>query len=291
MPGIWEILGWAFYGAIRYVMFWIPLVTPFSVDIGMPSSWWRYNGWSDWEHKDDNKGGPDEHWLNSWFEMVFGEYKRLIIHEAESLVSSARQYILGLIGGIQAGVGSLGGWLQKLDDWIGGYIPDWAGTLSGGLNWLRVHLPEEIRYGWQSWTGLWASIRETVKTWARDRYDWFRGLAQWAAEWATSTGASLAVWRDQVAGWIAAFRADPYGYIVGRLGSAWFWLLGFRDRGREQVLAWLGPDIHNILTFGRDCVVFYYNLWSRGWAELGEFVDDPRAWLMDRLEKATVDRW
>ncbi len=291
MPSIWEILGWAFYGAIRYVLFWIPLVTPFSVDIGIPSSWWRYNGWSDWTHKDDNNGGPDEHWLNSWFEMVFGEYKRLIVSEAKDLVSSARQYLLGLIGGIQAGVGSLGGWLQKIDDWIGGYIPGWAGTLSNGLNWLRVRLPESIRYGWETWTDLWEGIRESVRGWARDRYDWFRNLAQSGWDWVVSTGSGLTAWVNHVSGWIEGFRADPYGYIVGRLGSAWDWLVVFRDRGRDQVLEWLGPDVDKLLTFARDCVDFYYNLWSLGWEELGEFVADPKAWLMDRLETALVNRW
>lgn len=291
MPSIWEILGWLFYGAVRYVMLWIPLVTPFRVDIGIPASWWRYSSWSDWTHKDDNNGGPDEHWLNCWFSMAIGEFKRMIVKEAKVLVSSARQYLLGLIGGIQAGLGSLGGWAQKLDDWIGGYVPGWAGTVSSGLNWLRVRLPEGIRYGWETWSSIWQGIRQTVYDWARARYDGFRAVARQALDWVLGKGQVLCRWRDQVAGWIAAFQADPYGYIVGRLGSAWSWLLGFRARGREQMLAWLGPDIGSLLVFARDCVGFYYNLWSRGWRVLGEIVDDPREWLVDRLEQALIKRW
>lgn len=291
MPSIWEILGWAFYGAIRYVLFWIPLVTPFRVDIGIPASWWRYNGWSDWEHRDDNNGGPDEHWLNSWFEMVIGEFKRLIIHEADEALSAAKRYLLGLIGGVQAGLGSIGGWAQKLDDWIGGYVPGWAGTISGGLNWLRVRLPEAIRYGWDSWAGIFASIRQTVYDWVRARYDAFRDLAHRAWSWVLGDGSLLKRWYDRAAGWIDAFRVNPYGYITGLLGGAWSWLLAFRDRGREIVLGWLGPDMPPLLTFARDCVTFYYNLWALGWRELGEFVSDPLGYLYDRAERILVDRW
>lgn len=291
MPGIWEILSWLLYGAIRYIMLWIPLITPFSVDISIPSSWWRYCGYGDWQHRDNNSGGPDEHWLNCWFSMVIGEFKRLVISEARDLVESARSVLMALIGGVQIGLGSLGSWIQMIQDWIGGYVPDWAETVSGGLNWLRVRLPEAIRYGWNSWSDIWEDIRSSVRDWARDRYDEFRVIARRAWDWALGTGQALARWRDQVAGWIDAFRADPYGYVVGLLGGAWYWLLSFRDRGREQVLDWLGPDIGSLLTFARDCVSFYYGLWSRGWDVLGEIVDDPRAWLVDRLESALADRW
>lgn len=291
MPSIWEILGWVFYGAIRYVLFWIPLVTPFRVDVGIPASWWRYNSWSDWEHKDDNNGGPDEHWLNSWFEMVIGEFKRLVIHEANEALSTAKQYLLGLIGGVQAGLGSIGGWAQKLDDWIGGYVPGWAGTIAGGLNWLKVRLPEAIRFGWQSWSELFAGIRQTVYNWAMDRYDLFRAKAEQALNWIVGDGSLLKRWYDRAAGWIDAFRADPYGFVTGLLGGAWTWLLGFRDRGREIVLGWLGPDWPGLLTFARDCLTFYYNLWSLGWRELGEFVADPLGYLYDRAERILIDRW
>jgi len=65
----------------------------------------------------------------------------------------------------------------------------------------------------------------------------------------------------------------------------------FRWNPKPYVLAWLGPDIGKLLTFARDCVTFYYNLWGSGWRTLGDFVADPLGFLYSRLEQALTDRW
>jgi len=152
-------------------------------------------------------------------------------------------------------------------------------------------LPYGIRAGWQSWSDLWETIKASVRAWAKDRYDAARAWASDSIQWVRSTGDQLRRWRDQVSSWIDQVRHDPYGYITGYLGSSWTWLLGFSARARATVIEWLGPDWPKLVTFSRDCVSFYYNLWSSSWRVLGDFVADPREFLLDRLESALMDRW
>jgi len=288
---IWTLIDWFFYGFVRYVLFWIPLLTPFSVDRHIPWQWWRYNGIYDWWHKNDNNGGPDEHWLQAWFRMVFGEALLTATESAKPYIDALRTWAEAVIGGVQVGMGSLGRWAQKLDDWIGGWVPLWAGSLSGGLLWLRDRLPAAIRYGWQSWGQIWQAIKDDVKDWVRGYVDLFRQMADTALSWTRDTGQRLDQWYRDVSGWLAGVRSAPYEWIAGWLGWTWTWLRGFSVRGRDQVLEWMGPNIGQLLLFGRDCVRFYYQLWAVGWCELGEFVEDPRHYVVDLLERVLVERW
>jgi len=291
MTDLWTLISWFFYGVIRYIVFWIPYVTPPAVNRSIPWQWWAYNSWFDWLHHDNNHGGPDETWIQAWFKMTFGEALRTATETAKPFARAIRDRLLDLVGTVKGAFSSMSGWVDWLDRLIGGYVPGWAGTLTGGLNWLRVRLPEAIRYGWQSWAGLWESIRESVRSWARDRYDWYRNLANDAWNWVTGTGQAIQAWRDRVAGWIGAVRNDPYGAVTCWLGEAWGWLKNFREHPYSIIRSYLGPDIGKLLTFGRDCVTFYYNLWSRGWRTLGDFVADPLGFLYSRLEQVLTDRW
>lgn len=291
MVSLGTLIDWFFYGFIRYVMFWIPFVTPFSVDRSVPGNWWAYSGYSDWLHKDDNDGGPDEHWLQCWFRMVFGEALDTAVESVRPVVRKLEDRVLGWIGGVPGRFPSLAHWIDNLEKLLGRYVPSWAGTVARGLEWLRDRLPVGIRQGWQSWRGLFDNILTDARSWVRGYVDAFREFADLAWGWVRGAGQALDDWRYRVGGWIDSFRNDPRGYVTGLLGGAWDWLAGFRDRGRDQVLEWLGPDIHTLLNFGRECARFYFNLWSLGWRELGEFVGDPRAYLMDRLERALSDRW
>jgi len=285
------ILWWAFYGAIRYVLYWVPLVTPFSVDISPPWQWFRYNDWYDWFHRNDNNGGPDEHWLNSWFEMVIGEFKLLVLEEAKPYVDVIRILVLSLLGGIRAGFVSMGHWVGWLNDAIGDHVPWWSGTIARGLDILRDKLPSAIREGWQDWTQLFDGIRNGIESWVRSRYENARAVAFDAWAWVLDIGRGLREWVDSARGWIDAFKADPAGHVRGWLGSAWTWLVGFYQNGRAVVLGWLGPEWPSLVTFARYALGFYFNLWASGWQTLADIVDDPRAWVSDILERALEDRW
>jgi hypothetical protein len=291
MPGVWTILEWVLYGGIRFVMLWIPGIVPFRVDRPCPTSWWRYNSWSDWNHKDDNRGGPDEHWVNAWFRMVIGEFERLILEEAKPYVDKARDALRSLIGGIRSGFSNMGSWIQWLNDRVGYLLPFWASSLGGGLVWLYDRLPAGIRQGWQSWEQIFENIRSSVRSWVQSVYDEAKGLAFWARDWIRTSGGFVHQWVSDVRTWVDGFRRDPGGYVRSLLGSAWAWLVGFWQNGRGIVLGWLGPDWNRLVTFSQNALTFYYNLWSKGWRILDQIVSDPRAFVADVLEQALEDRW
>lgn len=288
---IGQVVGWWFYGIIRYIVFWIPYVTPPPVDRSIPWQWWRYHGWSDWRHRDDNNGGPDEWWIQCWFDMVYGEALILTQIAAEPYVDSAKAWLRDLIGYIKSGWDSLGSWVDWLERLFGLPLPWWSTTLDRGLRWLRLKFPSSIREGWRTWEQIWDGLKEDVRNWVQATYDFFRDLAQNAWNWVTNTGIAIQAWRDRVAGWIDNFRNDPYGTVTSWLGDTWSWLANFRNYAWSIVRSYLGPNLDKLLTFGRDCCTFYYNLWSIGWRTLGEFCDDPLDYLYRKAEEALIDRW
>lgn len=310
---IWTILEWFFYGIIRYIIFWIPYLTPPAVERGAPWQWWRYNGWSDWQHHDDNNGGPDEHWLQCWFRMIAGEAKLLVIEEAKDIVEVASDVLRGLIGTVRGGYASISEWLSVVSARLGWSLPSWASSAIGGLIWLYLKLPQTIRDGWQSWSDIWESIKYSVRAWARDRYDAFRDWADWAWDWVVDRGQTLWSWRDRIRGlidsfvtdpygfvvgllgaawlWVLSFFNNPYGYVTGLLGAAWGWLLAFRSSPVSWVVSWLGDTWSDLVAFRDGPLTFYYNLWSTSWELISDFVSDPFGFVIDHLEQAIIERW
>jgi len=227
---IWTLVEWFFYGLVRYLLFWIPVVNPFPVDIGIPAQWWSYNSYWDWLHRDNVGGGPDEHWIRCWFKMVWGESKKLVLSEAARYTDIARSWLRDRIGALKVGFSNVGQWVDWLERRIGHYLPSFAPTVTAGLNWLRFKLPVAIRNGWQNWTQWVDAIKSAMGDWVRAVYDYAKGraLASWA--WVVDQGESLRWWIDQVRGFVDALRSDPYGTITGWLGSAWAWLRSLRSR-------------------------------------------------------------
>lgn len=288
---IWTILDWILYGAVRYVMIWIPLVTPFRVDRTVPWQWWRYNSADDWYHAFANNGGPDEHWCARWFGMILEELKLLIVRSAEPYVDVAKAALASLIGSVWTIFPSLGAWLQHVQLQIGLSLPNWAESVSSGLDWLRNKLPAEIRLGFGSWDELWESIKSSVRNWVIARYDQAR---QWADEhqwWIVSVGESLRTWRDSVRDWIQTVRLNPWSWVLSVIGPGLPWLLSFYQNARDWVLSWLGPEWVELVSFRNGPLRFYFDLWSRGWQSLAQLIDDPRSWLEQRLEDLLLDRW
>ena len=288
---IWTILDWILYGLLRFVIFLIPWVKAPEVSRSIPSQWWAYNSWSDWLHYNDDDGHPDEHWCRSWLEMAFGELAKYATDKARPYVDQVKGVLLDVIGYIRGGFSSMGSWVNDLQNRIGTGTLSFASNLRDAASWLYFKLPYGIRGGWQSWDQLWDGIKASVRQWAQDRYDDARSWAWSAIAWVWDNGGRLDRWRDRVAWWIDDVKGDPYGWIASLLGPSWAWLSGFWANARATVIGWLGPEWPKLMTFGRDCASFYYNLWSKGWQSLGEFTDDPRAFVLDRLEQAVLDRW
>jgi len=288
---IWTIVEWFLYGAVRYILYWVPALTPFSVGRPVPWQWFRYNDWWDWGHSDDNNGGPNEHWLNSWFEMCIGELKVLAVEEAKPYVDVAKVFLLGVIGGIRVGHTSMGSWVDLIQRSIGYYVPSWASSIVNGIEIVRNKLPSGIKLAWQTWDDLFETIRSRVRSWARDRYDFAKQRAFGAFDWIINFGDSLRGWRDHVSGWIDHVRNNSYGWVIAVLGGAWSWLVGFYQRPGGVIRGFLGPDWGKMVTFARECIDFYYGLWSRGWRVLGDFTEDPLGSLYVWAEQILTERW
>lgn len=291
MTSLSTIIRWALYGAVRYVLYWIPGFLPPAVGIDTPTAWWSYADSWEWSRAGANNGRPDEIWLNAWFRMTVGELSKGAVATAATFTRNLRDRLRTVIGYIRPAFQSTGEWLSYLQGVIGYIIPTWTSTIGTGLNWLRERLPATIRYGWGTWGDLWETIRSSVRSWARARYDEARQWASNAFDWVVWFGDALQRWRDRVAGWIDNFRANPYGYVAGLLGEGWSWLLGFYSNAREIVIGWLGPNWPRLRTFARDCVRFYYNLWSSGANELSAIVEDPQEWLRDKVERMLLYYW
>jgi hypothetical protein len=291
MPSLWTILDWLFYGLVRYVLYLIPGLRAPVVDRGPPGEWWRYNDYYDWAQATADGGHPALAWIQSWLEMTLGELARYATEKAKPYVDALKVVVFGTIGGIRPGFPSMGGWVQWLQSAIGYLVPAWAGTLGGGLIWLRDRFPSGIRLGFQSWYDIWEEIKSAVRSWAMDRYDAARSWASQSLSWISDVGDRLKDWRDRVAGWIDHVKSNPMGWIEQILGSGIHWLLAFAVSPTSIVLSWLAPDWPRLVTFAQDCLSFYYGLWSSGWQVLADIVADPRRWIMERLESAIMDRW
>lgn len=291
MLSLWTILSWTFYGLVRYVMQWIPLITPFKVYRSIPSQWWAYNSWSDWMHYNDNNGGPDERWCKAWLKMCLGELEKRILKRAKAVVDDVKAFLIRLVGYIRVGFSNLGAWVDFVQRQVGYYLPSWASNISWALGWLRGKLPLAIRYGWQNWDEIWEGIKESVRNWARSMYDSAKSSAFAAWHWVLWTGEAILAWRNRVAGWLDYVRENSYQWIRGRLGSAWDWLVGFRNNPLGWISQWLGDDWRKLVEFKNGPLTFYYNLWSYGWRTLSDFVADPLGFVLSRMEQAVMDRW
>lgn len=288
---LWEFLDWLFYGLVRYVLWWIPVVQPFPVDRSVPRHWWEYNTWTDWYlHLDGNKR-PDEHWCRQWLEMTFGEFKRLVADVADSFTRSVRDALLRLIGYVRSGYASLGQWVDKIEERAGTYLPWFASTLSGGLTFLFNLLPTGIRQQYQSWDDLFRGIRDGAVAIVRNLIDEARRWASEARSWIFTQGQHVYEFYTDVQRFVRDFKNDPRGTITRLLGSAWTFLAAFALSPVGIVLSWLGPDWQGWVTFNAGPAAFLYNLWSTHHDEIARLFSEPREWVMSRLEQAIMDRW
>lgn len=291
MPDLWLILSWLYHGLTQYALYWIPLLNPFPEEEWPPGAWWWSNTWDDWFGHLDGQRRPDEYLIQRWFVMIATEGKRLVLREAREYVDGLYDWLANSIGGIRWDFPSLGAWLGVVEDRIGYALPWWVTTLADAVDWLRDRLPESIREGWKGWDTLFEEIGSGIRDWVALKYDYAKSVAIWARDWITEKGVALDTWWNDAHVWLDWFREDSYAALVGLLGEVWDWVQDFRDHGPDRVRGWLGPDFPRLLTFSRDCVGFYYNLWSIGWSELVDLVTDPRAWVIRRVERALEERW
>ena len=148
-------------------------------------------------------------------------------------------------------------------------MPWWAINLADGVTRLYMWLPSDIRSAATSWYDKLRGWYDAANAWAWGQFqaakDWVANNAPWAIDWINF----LINWYNAVGQWIVNFRNNPYGTIVGWLGSAWN--------------AWIG--IRN------EIVNFHNNVWQPFKADMFAFFDHPMLFLYDKTEDYLCERW
>lgn len=288
---LWIFLEWLFYGLLRYVLVWIPVVKPYPVDRGIPAWWFRYNTWNDWARHLDRDKRPDLYWCQQWLEMCFGEFARMVNHAANSFTERVGQSLQNLIGYIRAGYASLGQWLDSVERRVGAVLPWFAENVGHGLGFLFNLLPAGIRGRYQSWDDLFRGIRDGAVRLVRGLIDEARRWAADSLNWVTNQGRRIYDFYVDCQAFVRRFKNDPYGMLSAWLGQSWTWLVSFAASPVGAVLSWLGPDWRSWVTFNAGPARFLYNLWSAYHDDIAALFADPRGWVYERLEDALTDRW
>lgn len=264
-----DCFGWLIYGVYQWVRYRIPLVNTLPVNFGAPIFWLEAWPGSYWRYGLDSQNRPDSSWIRRWLEAVYEAAQSVVEHFAGQAKLTAISAVRRFVGYVKYGFPTLSDWIDRVYKAVGTVTLSWASSLSEAAQWLRRRLPAAIRYGWRSWTELFDSIVETAKEWARARYEEARTWASTARAWVLSQGQVLLAWYNSAQAWLAVFMSNPVGRVKRWLGSAW----------------------DNLETFARSALPFYYALWTRYAALLGEFLGDPLGFLYDRVEDELVRRW
>jgi hypothetical protein len=176
-------------------------------------------------------------------------------------LSRAKEEVREWIGYVGHGFSRFSDWIESIYCRVGSGMVYWAGSIVNALDRLYGWLPPEIRLALVSWGQLWDQIVQRAKDWVIYTYQLLIAFGTLAWTWVSNTGATLKAWWDQARGTLDAFRADPYGFIVGRLGQSWDRLRWFDSNALDWVLA----------------------LWVNGRGTLSDILADTGGWVYGKL--------
>lgn len=261
---LWYIIQWFWYGFIQWIKFVVPepILSPDPVS-SRPPSWYTevMPEWA-WANCLDANRRPLSCWFENYRDAVFYQFGRWVEECGTWAKEKAQETVRAWIGWGRAGFSNLTDWSWWLERITGGFVPWFASNLADATIWLYRKLPPEIVNAWRSWSEIWNGIEANVRAWAHNTYDTFKNYALQARNWVLDQGNTLKSWWDNTHRWIDDLRDNLAQRVTGVLGSAWIALV----------------------TFQRDCLAFWYNLWSRHGPRLAEFLDDPLMWLYSRAE-------
>jgi len=245
--GFFEVIGIWWHGKWQAVLLAIPLIKPGREGNKAPA-WFRavWPSWV-WAAYLDSDDRPTEQWLYYYDEAS----KRLFQSWLEDLkgraVSDSLYWVAGWTGKPKHGYYTLEQWLEAVWTRATSTLPDWILQLSTAIN----------------------TAYNDLKTWARSRYDAALGQVATLWTWLNTTGSLLSRFYDDTHTWIANFKQNPAGVILGVLGGTW---------GR-------------LVTFDQGALSYFYNLWGSYRQTLADFIADPLGFLYDRAEQYLVNKW
>lgn len=226
---------------------WVWLVEPEQQKHKAPAWFVRvYPSWS-WVIHLDRNDRPTHQWLVNYFHAAKTLGVTWFDRLKNTAVQDAANWVWSWTGGPRHGYPTLADWLEATWTWVQSELPDWIWQVSRAIT--------------TAYNGL--------KDWARTRYDAFRVLAQNGWNWIIGPGSLLSAWYNQVGTWIAEFKANPSGVILGVLGSTWA----------------------RLVTFDQGPLGYYYQIWDSYWEKLDAFLEDPLGYLWNRVEDFLLRKW
>jgi len=264
-----DILRLWWHGKWQRALLFLPLVKPERESRKAPA-WFLvwFASWV-WTQTLDSDDRPTDLWLYYYDFAVEGTWAFWADDLKKTAVNDALWWVAGWTGKPKHGYYTLEQWLDAIRNRVGSWVPGWTSTLAQGLDTLFWKLPESVRGGYSSWEDLWQGIKNSVKDWARARYDATVSLVGDLWYWIAYTGSLLSGWYDNVGIWISEFKQNPSGVILGALGATW---------GR-------------LVTFDQGPLSYYYNLWGTFRQNLSDFLADPLGFVYDRAEAFLVSKW
>jgi hypothetical protein len=279
------------HGMLQRILYEIPLVQPMQEDPDPPPLWlaWAYP--HTWLQLLGSDLRPANGWLVAWNRIVGNAAGQWVDEVGQWAWDGAYYTMEALIGAFPAIYASFSGWITSIAMKLGANLPGWCMSAINGLEELWLRLPAEIREQMTDWYTWVNGFLNTIYQWAMDRYDAAVQYATGAYTWVLGSGEVLKQWRLAVMGTIDAIMADPVGWVTGKLGGAWTWVVLFWMEPYHTVSMILGQPWTRLVTFSADCLTYWYNLWSQSGDVLAAFLADPMGWLYDRVEDKLIERW
>ena len=242
-----ECIGIWWHGKWQRVLLAIPIIKPEREGNKAPA-WFR--DWAPawvWAYWLDDDRRPTGSWLYWYDYAARNTFLSWFDDLKNTAVSESLYWVAGWTGKPKHGYYTLEDWLSAAWTRVTSTLPNWI---------LQVQNAILTTYN-----GL--------QDWARARYDAFRVLAQAGWNWITATGSLLSAFYDDVGTWIANFKRNPAGVILGVLGGTW----------------------ETLVTFDQGALSYFYNLWGSYRQTLADFLADPLGWIYDQAEDFLVSKW
>jgi len=239
--GIW------WHGHLQRVKYDLPFIKPEREGNKAPP-WFRdvYPAWY-WDYYLDDDDRPTHMWLKNYFHAADRLFKTWLDRLKSTAVSDAFAAVVGLTGRPKHGYYTLEDWLDAAWSLVTGTLPTFISNLAA----IVAALPTNLR------------------DWVQSEYDAAKAKVAILWTWLQGRGSLLSAFYDDVGIWIANFKGNPAGVILGVLGGTW-------DR---------------LLTFDRGALGYFYNLWGSYRETLADFLADPLGWIYDQAEDFLVSKW
>jgi len=264
-----DIIALWWHGLKQTILYYIPLLKPEQESTFAPTWFrrvfpdWLWGAYLPWDRR------PTETWLYNYRYASNVLFKSWLDELKAQAIAGAWAVVIGSTGLPSYGYPTLADWLNAIRGRVGTWIPYWTNSLAEGLTALYSQLPYSIRHNLSTWDDIFYNIKESVKTWVLSRYSLAMSNLDTVWGWLQSTGGVLKAWYDDVGSWVSYIRLNFAAGVFSVLGGVWW----------------------RLVTFDRDALDYYYNLWGAYRVTLADFVVDPLGYIYDRVESYILSKW